>query len=48
MIINMKCKQCRDASTLDQKYSPVFKKTTVNSERVKHESYIKLISWVAL
>ena len=31
-----------------QKYSPVFKKTAVNSERVTHESYIKLISWVAL
>ena len=26
----------------------VFKKTTANSERVTHESYIKLISWVAL
>ena len=42
------CKQCNDACTLDQKYSPVFKKTIVNSKRVKHESYIKLISWVAL
>ena len=25
----------------------MFKKTAVNSERVTHESYIKLISWVA-
>ena len=44
----MKCKQCNDGSTLAQKYSSVFKKTAVNSERVTHESYIKLISWVAL
>ena len=44
----MKCKQFNDVSTLAQKYSPVFEKTTVNSERVKHESYIKLIPWVAL
>ena len=28
------------------KYSPVFKKTAINSERVTRESYIKLISWV--
>ena len=47
-VINMKCKQCNDGSTLAQKYSSVFKKTAVNSERVTHESYIKLISWVAL
>ena len=44
----MKYKQSNDVSTLAQKYSPVFKKTTANSERVTHESYIKLISWVAL
>ena len=47
-VINMKCKQSKDVSTLAQKYSPVFKKTTVNSERVTHKSYIKLISWVAV
>ena len=47
-MINMKCKQSNDVSTLVQKYSPAFKKTKVNSERVTHESYIKLISWVAL
>ena len=39
-VINTKCKQSNDVSTLAQKYSPVFKKTTVNWERVKHESYI--------
>ena len=44
----MKCKQCNDVSTLAEKYSSVFKKTAVNSERVTHESYIKLISWVAV
>ena len=44
----MKCKQCSDVSTLAQKYSSVLKKTAVNLERVTHESYIKLISWVAL
>ena len=44
----MKCKQSNDVSTLAQIYSPVFKKTSANSERVTHESYIKLISWVAL
>ena len=44
----MKYKQSNDVSTLAQKYSPVFKKTTANSERVTHESYMKLISWVAL
>ena len=47
-VINMKCKQSNDVSILAQKYSPVFKKTAVNSERVTQESYIKLISWVAL
>ena len=26
----------------------IYKKTTVSSERVTHESYIKLISWVAV
>ena len=44
----MKCKQSEDVSILAQKYSPVFKKTAVNSERVTQESYIKLISWVAV
>ena len=39
----MKCKQSNDVSILAQKYSPVFKKTAVNSERVTQESYIKLI-----
>ena len=47
-VINMKCKQCNEVATLAQKYSSVLKKTAVNSERVTHESYIKLISWVAL
>ena len=47
-VINMKCKQSNDVFTLAQKNSPVFNKTTVNSERVTHESYIKLIPWVAL
>ena len=42
----MKCKQSNHVSILAQK--PVFKKTPVNSERVTQESYIKLISWVAL
>ena len=28
-VINMKCKQSNDVSTLPQKYSPVFKRTTV-------------------
>ena len=32
----MKCKQCNDVSTLTQRYSSVFKKTAVNSERVTH------------
>ena len=44
----MKCKQSNDVSTLAQKYSPAFKKTTANWERVMHESYIKLISLVAV
>ena len=45
----MKCKQSNDVSTLAQKYSSVFKKSTVYSERVMHEfQYIKLIPWVAL
>ena len=43
----MECKQSNDVSILAQKKSPVFKKATVNSERVTHKSYIKLISWVA-
>ena len=47
-VINMKCKQSNDVSTQAQKYLPVFKKTTDNSEPVTHESYIKLISWVAV
>ena len=47
-MINMKSKQSNDVSTLAQKYQPVFKKTAANSERVTHESYIKLISWVAV
>ena len=44
----MKCKQSNDVSILAQKYSPVFKKTAVNSERMTQESYIRLISWVPL
>ena len=40
--------QCNDDSTLAQKYSPVLKKTAVKSERVTHESYIKIIRWVAV
>ena len=44
----MKCKQSNDVSILAQKYSPVFKKTAVNSERVTQESYVRLILWVAL
>ena len=40
--------QCNDVSTLIQKYSPVFKKTAVNSECVTHESYLKLKSWVTV
>ena len=44
----MKYKQSNDVSILAQKYLPVFKKTTVNSERMTHESYIKIILLVAL
>ena len=40
----MKCKQSYYASTLTQKYSPAFKKTTVNSEgvnpRISHKTNI--------
>ena len=44
----MKCKQCNNARALARKYSPVFKETYVNIECATHESYLKLISWVAL
>ena len=42
-VIDVKCKQCNDVSTLAQKCSPVFKKIALSSECVTHESYIKLI-----
>ena len=47
-VTNMKCKQCNDAPVLAQKYSAVFKETHVNLECATHESYLKLISCVAL
>ena len=43
--IIMERKQSNDVFTLAQKYSPVFKKTVVNSERMTQEPYL---SWVAV